>query len=201
GYSGGALASAWAAELAPRYAPDLEIVGVASGGTPADLAAAVRQIDGGPASGLVLLGSTGLSRAYPEMLTLLNDEGRAMIDQIGDMCVGEAVTAFPFRRLNEFTTSDDPLSEPAAVRVMELTHLGRQAPDAPVFLYHSVFDELIPFSSALGLRDDWCAAGVDVAFYADAASEHSTLAVTGAPLAVSYLASRFAGAPVPDSCL
>jgi hypothetical protein len=34
------------------------------------------------------------------------------------MCVGEAVTTFPFRRLNEFTQSEDPLSEPVAVEVM-----------------------------------------------------------------------------------
>jgi hypothetical protein len=201
GYSGGGLASSWAAELQPAYAPELVVQGVASGGTPSDLTAAARQIDGGPASGLVLLASVGISRAYPEMLSLLNDNGRQMLNQIGDMCVGDATSAFPFRRLNEFTESNDPLSEPVAITVMETNHLGRVAPSAPVFLYHSILDELIPFATALELRANWCRQGVDVAFYPDALSEHSSLAVSGAPLAVDYLAARFAGTPAPNNCL
>jgi hypothetical protein len=200
GYSGGGLATSWAAELHPGYAPELNIAGVASGGTPADLEAAVRQIDGGMASGLVLLASTGLTRAYPEMLMLLNDAGRDMVRRIGDMCVGEAVSAFPFRHLNEFTTAKEPLAEPVAKAVLEINHLGRLTPRAPVFLYHSVFDELIPFRTAQALQADWCRAGGHVTFHADALSEHSSLAVTGAPLAVGYLGSRFAGVDVPATC-
>jgi hypothetical protein len=42
GYSGGALATSWAASLHPSYAPELNIVGVASGGTPADVFGVVR---------------------------------------------------------------------------------------------------------------------------------------------------------------
>lgn len=200
GYSGGGLASSWAAELQPRYAPELDIAGVASGGTPADMAAAARKIDGTIASGLVLLASTGLTRAYPEMLSLLNDRGRAMVQEIGDMCVGDAVRRFPFRHLDEFTVSADPLSEPVAVAVMDANHLGRQTPTAPVFLYHSILDELIPFPTAQTLQADWCRGGGHVTLYADAASEHSSLAVTGAPLAVGFLKARFAGVAVPDNC-
>jgi hypothetical protein len=200
GYSGGGLATSWAAELQGGYAPELNVAAVASGGTPADLSAAARQIDGGIASGLVLLASVGISRAYPEMLELLNDTGRAMVERIGDMCIGEAVSAFPFRRLNEFTHSPDPLSEPLAETVMEANHLGRQAPKAPVFLYHSVLDELIPFPTAQQLHADWCRGGATVALHADVLSEHTSLAATGAPLAVGYMASRFAGLPAPATC-
>jgi hypothetical protein len=200
GYSGGGLATSWAAELQPRYAPELTIAGVASGGTPSDFEAAVRQIDGGIASGLVLLASTGLTRAYPEMLALLNDAGREMVARIGDMCVGEAVSAFPYRHLNEFTTVEEPLAEPVARQVLELNHLGRQAPAAPVFLYHSVLDELIPFRTVQALQADWCRAGGHVTLHADVLSEHSSLAVSGAPLAVRFLGARFAGADVPGTC-
>lgn len=47
GYSGGANATAWAAQLQPSYAPDLHLAGAAIGGTPADPAATARFIDGG----------------------------------------------------------------------------------------------------------------------------------------------------------
>ena len=116
------------------------------------------------------------------------------------MCVAEAVSAFPFRHLNEFTVAKDPLSEPVAVTVMEANHLGRLTPKAPVFLYHSVLDELIPFATAQKLQADWCRGGGHVTLYADPLSEHSSLAASGAPLAVGYLGSRFAGIPVPDNC-
>jgi hypothetical protein len=200
GYSGGGLATSWAAELQPGYAPELNIAGAASGGTPSDMVAAARQVDGTMASGLVLLASTGLTRAYPEMLSLLNDKGRAMIREIARMCVGDAVSRYPYRHLNEFTVSRDPLSEPVAAKVMEDNHLGRSTPKAPVFLYHSIFDELIPYPTVRTLQSDWCRGGGHVMLHSDALSEHSSLAVSGAPLAVSYLASRFAGAPVPTNC-
>jgi secretory lipase len=109
GYSGGGLATGWAAELQPSYAPELQVRGVASGGTPADLKAAAATIDGGPFSGLFLAAAVGLSRQYPEMLTVMNDRGRAMIDAIGDLCYAGESIAFPFRRLSEFTTVPDPL--------------------------------------------------------------------------------------------
>jgi hypothetical protein len=200
GYSGGGLATSWAAELQAGYAPELNVAGAASGGTPSDMVASARQIDGGIASGLVLLASTGLTRAYPEMLSLLNDKGRAMVKEIADMCVGDAVSRYPYRHLNEFTVSRDPLAEPVAVQVMEDNHLGRQTPETPVLLYHSIFDELIPYRTVQTLKRDWCNGGGHVTLYSDALSEHSSLAVSGAPLAVNYLASRFAGVDVPATC-
>lgn len=200
GYSGGGLASSWAAELAPTYAPELNIVGIASGGTPSDLAAAARMVDGGPASGLVFLASAGIAREYPEMLTLLNNRGRAMIDEIADMCVGEASMRYPFQHLADYTVSPDPLSEPVAKAVMEENHLGRTAPAAPVYLFHSVFDELIPFATAKQLEQDWCARGANVSFSADYLSEHTVLAITGAGQAISFLGDRFEGKPAPNGC-
>jgi hypothetical protein len=87
-----------------------------------------------------------------------------------------------------------------AETVMEANHLGRRTPTAPVFLYHSILDELIPFPTAQQLQADWCHGGATVTLHADALSEHSSLAASGAPLAVGYMASRFAGLPAPANC-
>jgi hypothetical protein len=83
---------------------------------------------------------------------------------------------------------------------MEDNHLGRLIPKAPVFLYHSVNDELIPFPSAQTLQADWCRGGGHVTLYPDAVSEHSSLAVSGAPLAVASMAAAFGGTPLPATC-
>ncbi|MGH3714588.1 MAG: lipase family protein [Micromonosporaceae bacterium] len=200
GYSGGGLASGWAAELQPSYAPELTLAGVSSGGTPADLKAAAQTIDGGPFSGLAIGAIIGLSREYPELETLMNDAGRQLKEDAADMCVGDLATTYPFKKISSYTTSSDPLNEPIARQVLALNRMGSQAPTAPVYLYHSLLDELIPHASAATLAKEWCAQGTKVTFYTDVASEHSTLAVTGAPPAVAYLAARFRGVSAPSTC-
>ncbi|MFC7614913.1 lipase family protein [Actinokineospora soli] len=78
--------------------------------------------------------------------------------------------------------------------------MGSTAPTAPVYIYHSLFDELIPYTVAETVRKQWCAKGAKVTFHTDVLSEHNVLAVTGAPSAVGYLAARFRGVPVPSTC-
>jgi hypothetical protein len=46
GYSGGSIAADWASELAPSYAPELDLVGVAEGGIPVDYAHNLSYING-----------------------------------------------------------------------------------------------------------------------------------------------------------
>jgi hypothetical protein len=61
GYSGGSIAADWAAELAPRYAPALNVIGVAMGGIPVDLAHNMRYVNG----------SKGWSGVLPAVLVSL----------------------------------------------------------------------------------------------------------------------------------
>jgi pimeloyl-ACP methyl ester carboxylesterase len=200
GYSGGGQATSWAAELQPGYAAELAVKGVASGGTPADLRGAERQMDGGPFAGLAIAAVAGIVREYPQLLTLVNAAGVAMLERIKDMCVAEVTTANAFRRLAEFTTSADPLNEPVAADVLNRNDLGQRTPGVPVYLYHSFLDELIPYAGVQNLRRTWCRGGARVQFYTDFLSEHTVLAGTGAPAAVSYLDDRFAGRPAPSNC-
>ena len=200
GYSGGALATGWAAELQPTYAPELNVKGVAAGGTPSDLKAAGQLIDGGPFSGLFLGAAVGISREYEEILPILNDRGHEMVDLIGDMCYAEMAAFFPFRHLREFTTVADPLNHPTVAGILAQNKMGAAAPKAPVYLYHSLFDELIPYSTAVELKNNWCSKGAKVAFNGDFLSEHVVLAVTGAPGAISFLNARFMGLPAPNDC-
>jgi hypothetical protein len=46
GYSGGSIATEWASELQPVYAPELDMIGVAEGGIPADFAHNLSSLDG-----------------------------------------------------------------------------------------------------------------------------------------------------------
>src|ERR1700693_2713522 len=65
GYSGGSIATEWASELAPTYAPELHIVGAAEGGIPVDFAHNLVYINGSPSwSSVIPAVLVALSRAF-----------------------------------------------------------------------------------------------------------------------------------------
>ncbi len=202
GYSGGGHATAWASELQPRYAPRIRLRGVAHGGASADPVVTARNVDGGPASGLVLAAAVGISRAYPEMRLgeLLNDAGREMASRIGGMCLEEFVAAYPLRRMSEFTVVPDPLAVPRVQRVLAKVGLAHRKPQAPLFVYHAIADELNPISASDALVARYCSMGVAVAYKRSAAGEHIGVQASEAPAAIAYLADRFARAPAPNDC-
>ncbi len=202
GYSGGGHATGWASELQPRYAPRMRLRGVAHGGASADPAVSARNVDGGPASGIVLAAAVGIGRAYPQMRLgeLLNDAGREMRREIGGMCLEEFVAAYPLRRMSEFTVVPDPLEVPRVKRVIAKVALGHRKPSAPAFIYHAILDELNPISASDALVDRYCAMGAVIAYDRSLVGEHILLQETGAPAAVAYLADRFAGIPPASIC-
>jgi hypothetical protein len=66
GYSGGAHASAWAAELQDKYAPDVKITGAAIGGLPSNIFTVSHNTNKSPLSGLIVSMSVGLVAEFPE---------------------------------------------------------------------------------------------------------------------------------------
>src|SRR5690606_37937719 len=119
GYSQGGGAAAWAAQLAPSYAPELKLKAAVTGGVPGDLTAVADFLDGSPFVGLALLASIGLDAAYPELdlEDHLNDTGRALLEETDDLClvsVDGIATIFQtlFTSRSDYTTTD-PLAHPA----------------------------------------------------------------------------------------
>jgi len=202
GYSQGGQAAGWAGELHPTYAPELDVRGVAPGGTPADPEAVARHIDGGPASGLALAGALGLATAYPDLPfeSILTEEGRAAVAAIQTQCVAETTSRYAFRTVASYTTEPDPAGLPEWQAVLEINHLGRNAPAVPVLLYHGTADELVPFGQAAELRADYCERDVTLTWRPLPLASHVNGAGVGAPIAVSWLSDRFADRPAPDSC-
>nr|MCU0271335.1 lipase family protein [Acidimicrobiales bacterium] len=157
GYSQGGGAVGWAAELAPSYAPELPIKGVAAGGVPADLLQVADLLDGGLGFGLLASAALGFDAAYTDLdlAPYLNDAGRAAFADARDECVGGLVLKFPFRSVAEYTVAD-PLRDPAWLARLNENRLGSTAPKVPVLLYHSKLDELVAYPQAVQLRRDWC---------------------------------------------
>ncbi|MFI1969392.1 lipase family protein [Streptomyces cinnamoneus] len=201
GYSQGGQASAWAAELHASYAPELDVRGTASGGVPADLLKTADYDDGGIGAGLILMAAAGQDAAHPELrlASYLNDKGRFYVDFLKKNCVVVGVVAGLFKRISDVTVKN-PLHEADWQAVLRASALGTRAPDRPVYLYHGLVDELIPYAVGKRLRADWCAKGVAVQWKPLPLAEHVLGAVTESIPAANWLADRFAGRPAGGNC-
>ncbi|HEY3753299.1 MAG TPA: lipase family protein [Pseudonocardiaceae bacterium] len=204
GYSGGALASGWAAELQSSYAPELNITGVAEGGLPVDPGSVLTKINGGPYAGIAMSGIAGLRQAYPQLdnflRTHLTAEGKAAFAQAATQCNSENVATFAGRNIYSYFNVDNPLSLPVPQQVLADDSLGQHAPMAPLYVYQSVNDELIPPADVDAVVAKYCSQGVPVTYQRDILSEHIALVVTSAPTALDWLSARLSGIPPESGC-
>ncbi|MEU2874592.1 lipase family protein [Streptomyces olivoreticuli] len=201
GYSQGGHASSWAAELHDSYAPELNLKGTATGGVPADLLKTADHNNGNIGAGLILMAAIGQNAAYPELRldSYLNDRGRHLVGFLKNNCVAVNTAAGLFKRISDVTVRN-PLYESDWQRVLRASNLGSHAPDRPVYLYHGVIDELIPYAVGQQLRADWCAKGVSVQWHSLPLGEHVLGAITESIPAANWLAERFAGEPAEGNC-
>lgn len=195
GYSGGGQATALAAEEQPVYAPELRLTAVAAGGVPTDNRSIYR-IDGGFLAGFALGAWVGISREYPEieLLAIANDDGRRAFEEVSDMTLEELIGYFPFRRVGELTTVADPFDTEGARQVNEKLSLGGRIPTAPVYLYHTIHDQLVPISLVDELAATYRRGGVDVTLSRSHLGEHVLYHRLGAFGALRYLAPRLTAA-------
>ena len=207
GYSGGGMATSWAAALAPEYAPELEIAGVASGGVPMDLEAMLEGLGSGshPAFGLAMAAAMGLEREYPERFpvsSVLNDEGHRLADQISDGCTNRIMASGVGKSVAQIAVDPGFLDTPAARGVFAENSLVNYpgVPNMPLFSWHSATDPLIPVPAIDSTLARYCAEGATVQKHNVLAPEHMIAAVEGVGPAVAYLQDRFDGKPAPSNC-
>lgn len=101
GYSGGALASEWAAELQVQYAPELDFAGAALGGLVTNITDGLEKTSGTRWAGLAPSGLVGLTSqydaAYNYLLAQLNPSGpfnKTTFLSVRNMSIVEAWVAF-----------------------------------------------------------------------------------------------------------
>ncbi|MFJ6757073.1 lipase family protein [Streptomyces sp. NPDC091273] len=201
GYSQGGQASSWAAELQGSYAPELQVKGTATGGVPGDLLEVADFNNGSYGSGLIFMAAAGQDAAFPELKldSYLNPAGRLLIAGMKENCVAIDSIAGSFKRISDLTTRD-PLAQPDWRARLNQSRLGRTAPAAPVYQYHALADELIPYGVGRRLRADWCARGANLEFDTVWVGEHVSGVITHSLAAGNWLADRFAGRPTHADC-
>ncbi|MEV0529433.1 lipase family protein [Streptomyces sp. NPDC050439] len=201
GYSQGGQAASWAAELHGSYAPDLKVKGTAAGGIPGDLMRVADFNDGSYGSGLIFMAAIGQNAAFPELNleSYLNPVGKKLIGALRNSCVADGAVLGAFKKIDAMTVQN-PLDQPDWQQRLRESQVGTRAPDAPVYQYHVITDELIPYGVGKQVRKDWCAKGANVEWHTILLGEHVSGVITQSPLAANWLADRFAGKPARGNC-
>ncbi|MGW4533191.1 lipase family protein [Nocardia sp. NPDC004340] len=192
GYSGGAAATAWAAQVQPSYAPELSFAGAAIGGVPTDLTSLTTYFDGSVFSGYNFGILVAFDREYPEarLRELLNAPGRAALTAAGNACVNDLLVNFALRRLRDHSQDIDLLHAPRFAQLLRENSPGATAPTMPIFNYHATTDEIVPVRQADQLVAAWRAGGADVVVVRDPIDEHGMEALHRASDAQAFLLDR-----------
>ncbi|MBY8857725.1 lipase family protein [Nocardia sp. CA2R105] len=202
GYSGGAFATLWAAQMRATYAPQVRFAGISTGGVPADLPAIARRVDGGLQAGLALLIVMALTRNHPEsgLSGMLNDRGRAFLAANATACGSDLVPQNVNAHVDDYTNDPNLLDSKVFRNVAAANELGVNAPDVPLYMYHSNSDDVIPVTGFSALVDRYCASGATVTAIHSPFPTHNGAAAGEALGGMNFLADRFAGRPVTPGC-
>lgn len=201
GYSGGGLATAWAAEMHTEYAPDLYVVGAVLGSPVGDLGHTFKRLNGTFFSGLPAMVVAALSHVYPDLDRIIaehaTDEGKALLENVETMTTAQAVIAMIRKDMDDLVDwpLDRILETPEVRHVFDSIKLGTRAPNVPVLIVQAVHDELISVEVIDELADAYSAGGTDVTYHRDALCEHLLLHPLSAPMTLRWLRERFAGLP------
>jgi triacylglycerol lipase len=201
GYSGGAIAASWVATLQHSYAPNLNIVGIASGGTPADITGIVTNIDTNTVSNaaffsIIFMASIGINRGYPQFMTpILNAAGAAAATAMENGCVGKDSngSSGPTGSFPDYTTTSNFEVAPGFVQGSALDSLPQpnEPPVTSEFVYQSQTDELIPITGVDAMVKAWCAQGAHIAYYRALSGDHVSTEIDNEQFVIAYLSESF----------
>jgi hypothetical protein len=210
GYSGGSIAADWAAELAPRYAPTLRLVGVAMGGIPVDLVHNLQYIDGSPSwSDVMPAAMIGITRSFHiNFQKYLSRYGKRIVKAESHQCIGEFQGAFPNLKVVQLVRHRyrDVFGVPVFRRTMNKLIMG-SVPGHPVGPFYmaagnsdGIGDGVMVQRDQQQLAYEYCHEGVTVNFQVLKNLQHEAAGAAFFPQAVVYLQQRFLGLPAEDNC-
>jgi hypothetical protein len=224
GYSGGAIATGWAAALAPGYAPDVNrnLVGFAEGGLLVDPAHNLKYVGGSLAwSGVIPMAVIGVARSFDiDFSQYLNSYGQQVFNQLQQGSIVNALGQYPGLTWQKMAKPQysNPDSVPAFVKAVNEINLGSApTPTVPGYIAQGdggflegtfsdpagigTGDGVMVAGDVRALARQYCATGDGSIKYDqfDLLS-HTGTAAAWAPLALGWLDDRFAGQAAPSDC-
>ena len=190
GYSGGSIATEFASELAPRYAPELKFVGVAEGGIPVDLAHNLDYINGSASwSGVIPAVLVSLGRAFGfDLNPYLSSYGLKLVGQVSDECISNFLGAWPHLKVQQLLKPafQNILSIPAVVHINNELIMSRTGtPTEPLLMgvgdADGTGDGVMVTNDVEALAHSYCQRGLSVELHIYDGDDHTNTAIAFLP--------------------
>lgn len=202
GYSGGGLASAWAAEVHDAYAPELNIVGAVLGSPVGNLGNTFRRLNGTRFAALPALVVAALRKTYPDLNRVIEENatesGLGWLDRLERLSTGEALIRHFRHDMDRWVHPplEEVLSLPEVQQVFDDIRLGGSVPTPPLLIVQAVHDSVIHVDDIDELAHLYTEGGAKVTYHRDLFSEHMLLHPMSAPMTLRWLTDRFADRPL-----
>jgi len=209
GYSGGSIATDFAAELAPTYAPKLNIVGAAMGGIPVDLAHNLTYVSGSATWGGVMPAAlVGIARGFDiDLSQYLSAYGLQVVNSVKDECLESSLGQYPGLTYQKLLKPqyENPFEIPAFVNAINHLIMGTSGtPREPLFIgvgnADGTGDDVMVAADDEALAHTYCDRGLSVQFSEYQGDNHETAALAFLPAALTFIENRLDGAAVTNGC-
>ena len=207
GYSQGGHAALWTGIIGPRYAPDLEILGVAAIAPPANIEKnLVMNVEADKRFGPYL--ALSYSRFYPDITfeQALRPEALAAARQIVNFCC--FLPPQDAERIAELAaTFNGPALATRSNKTLQ-ARLEQNTADglitAPVVIAQGLSDKIVSPSATDAYVEERCAAGQQLEYWTFAGRDHLTIIQPDTPLEdplIKWTTARFANEPQAAGCV
>jgi hypothetical protein len=211
GYSGGALASEWAAELQVQYSPELNFRGAALGGLTPNVSSTIESVTGTTFAGLIPLGLLGMGNEYPQLFKFLLKKlkstgpyNRTTFLSAKHMTPISTLRRFALQDIYEyFIDGSADLQSSVLQQVINRNGLMgyHGVPQMPLFVYQAIADEIGKIEETDALVSKYCAAGADILYQRNTVGGHSEEAVNGDARAFEWLSRVLDGTYSSTGCM
>lgn len=207
GHSQGGGAALWSGVLAPSYAPELELVGVAALAPASNLPGLVTNLGAIPGGNIfAAYVVNGYVTSYPDVRIgdVVAPQAQTLVQELSGRCLAErsvVVSLLETLVVRDTLIRADALDGPFGQRLAD--NVPSADIDAPLFVGQGAADSLVLPTAQREYVAARCAAGQQVDYREYEGRDHVPLVETDSPLVPDLLAwteDRFAGEPATSTC-
>ncbi len=207
GHSQGGHAALWTGAVAPAYAPDVPLAGVAALAPASDLTAMVSHLENVPGgSAFASYVVAAYDAAYPDAdaIEAVRPGARLVVHEMASRCLSEPgalVSVAEALSMDQPLWTTDPTDGALGERLAENVPTG--AVEAPLLVAQGASDPLVLPSTQDAYVGERCAAGQPVDYRTYEGRDHVGLVQADSPLApdlVRWTEARLAGEPPTPTC-
>ncbi len=201
GHSQGGHAALFAGELAPTWAPELKLLGVAAGAPPSQLSNVGDSVSTSPFRGYLFMVAAGLQAADPTLNfnDVITAKAQEILPVVDTGCNSEIFSAFNKVPIDQLVIKDGLLKDPWK-SALSANEPGKVKTNAPILIIHGDKDEQIPVETSAVLKKKLCALGNSVERKIYPGQDHGGAALASLFDVTAWLSLRAAGLPAANGC-